>query len=183
MSGVVERADAYLAELLGGWNVLSTAIAIIIGSVVFYSIYTAEEPDTHPLLLSRQANVALVRQPGESATHRSTDVPFGFPLKSGLNVKTPGAPKWSSGRDGDLRDVWRRAVGGVLSDNGEPTKQVGKILTIYGRENVVDHDLSVLSKEINIIGQYVKDKGATCVGVYLPNSVEALSVVFGEYFV
>lgn len=179
MAGLLDRVDSQLDELLQSWNIWTTLLILLLAALVIYPLVTSSEPDTHPLLLTRQANIAPVRQPGESAVYRSLEVPNGYPLRSGLNVKEQGQSKWAPGKDGDLRDVWIRAVGGALDDEGQPTGQHGKILTIFGKQNVVDHDLKAITKEINAIGQYVKEQGASTVAVYLPNCIELLEVVFG----
>lgn len=67
--------------------------------------------------------------------YRSHASPHSMPLNAGLNVRDPGVGKWSRGRDGDLRDVWRRAAMG--GDDGAK----GKILTVLGTENIVDNKL------------------------------------------
>jgi hypothetical protein len=65
-------------------------------------------------------------------------------LNAGLNVKDPGQNKWSRGRNGDLRDVWRKAVRGRTDPEGNPTGEKGRIITIVGTEQTVDHDLGKL---------------------------------------
>lgn len=62
-------------------------------------------------------------------------------LNTGLNVKDPGANKWSRGRDGDLRDIWRRAVTGPTDDEGNSTGNSAHLFTVLGSENVIQHDL------------------------------------------
>lgn len=180
MAGLVERLDAQLDELLRGRNWLTLVILTLLLISLVYPLVTASDPDTHPLLLSRQANVSPVRQPGESAVYRSLEVPHGYPLKAGLGVRDAGTPKYAAGRHGDLRHIWQRTVQGEPDSDDKPTGKTGKILTVRGSEQVKEHALSDVTKEINIIGQYVKQKGANYVAVYLPNSVELLTVLFGE---
>ena len=67
-----------------------------------------------------------------------------MPLNSGLNVKDPGDPKWSRGRDGDLRDIWRKVVTGVVDRDGKETGQRGEILTVLGSEQVNKHKLGIV---------------------------------------
>lgn len=179
MAGVVERLDAQLERFFAGWNIWSTLLALLILVAFLYPLFSSQDPDTHPLLLSRQANVAAVRQPGESAVYRALEVPHGYPLKSGLNVKSKGASRWSAGRDGDLRDIWRRIVGGPESAEGESTGPPGKILTVFGKEDIEDHDLHFLSRQINVLGQFIKQQGGSNVAIYLPNSLELLLTIFG----
>jgi hypothetical protein len=93
------------------------------------------------MLLSRQAQASPVRQPGESAVFRSQAAPHGIPLNSGLGVKDPGDSKWARGRDGDLRDIWRKVVTGVQDKEGNETGEHGRIMTVLGTENVVEHDI------------------------------------------
>lgn len=133
--GLLENLDSGLSDLFGQWNIYSTALATALVLLISYRIMSAQEPDAHPLLLARQSMPSAVRNEGESATYRSSAVPHGMPLNQGLNVKEPGAPKWSRGRDGDLRDIWRKVVAG--GDNGA----MGRLLTVLGSEKVIEHKL------------------------------------------
>jgi hypothetical protein len=62
-----------------------------------------------------------------------------MPLNSGLNVKESGASRWAQGRDGDLRDIWRKAISGSSESNGPTGK--GRILTVLGTEKIIEHNL------------------------------------------
>jgi len=177
---LLERLDAHLDEFFRGWNWLSTVLALVLVLYLVYPLIVSGEPDTHPLLLSRQANISQIRQPGESAVYRSLDTPHNFPLRSGLNVKEAGAGKWATGKDGDLRDIWRRAVNGSVTENGMKMGETGKIHTVIG-QRVVDHDLKSITKQINVIGGFIKQQNVASVAVYLPNSVEVLVVIFGKW--
>jgi len=177
---LLETIDAHLDEFFKGWNWLSTILASILILYLVYPLIVSGEPDTHPLLLSRQANISQIRQPGESAVYRSLDTPHNFPLKSGLNVKEAGAAKWATGKAGDLRDVWRRALNGSVTEHGMSMGETGKFHTVIG-QRVIDHDLKSLTKEINIIGKFIKEQNVASAAVYLPNSVEVLVVIFGMF--
>ena len=174
MANVLEQLDAQVTELLRSWNVYTTVIAVIIAGFVLYPIFFAEEPDTHPFLLARQGRPSPVRNPGESAVYRSLEAPHGYPLRTGLNVKDPEAPRWAPGKDGDLRDIWRAVVRG--GTHGEK----GVIMSVFGKEAALEHNLQSISQEINIIGQQLRSSGGKRIGIYLPNSVEFLSAVFGK---
>ena len=113
--------------------------------------------------------------------YRSPEVPHGVPLKTGLNVKDAGAARWASGRDGDLRDVWREVQRGGSSDSEGKEVAKGKILTILGKEEVVEYDVEQLSKEIKILGEHWKGAGVQRVAIYLPNGVEYLLTIFGMH--
>lgn len=177
MANVVEQLDAKIAELLSSWNIYTTVITVIFAGFIVYPLFFWDEPDTHPLLLARQAQPSPIRHPGESATYRSVEVPHGYPLKTGLNVKDAGAPKWTAGRDGDVRDVWREVMKGLKgSDAASPASS---IMTIYGKDALVEHDLVEITKSINIIGKHLQKAGAAKVAIYLPNSVEYLAAIFG----
>ena len=182
MANLIERLDAQLEQLLAAWNIWTTCLVFALLLVLIYPLVTYREPDTHPLLLSRQSNVGMVRQPGESAVYRSLEVPHGLPLRSGLNVKSAGQSKWAPGRDGDIRDIWRRVVTGAPSDNGQSTSHRSKIQTVFGREEIETHDISDLSKQIKIVGQYIKQQGGVAVAIYLPNSIELLLAIFAGSF-
>ena len=94
-------------------------------------------------------------------------------------MKDPGAPKWTPGRSGDLRDIWRAAVRGALNEDGIPSGRQGKIFTVLGK-NMMEHNLNDISQEINIIGQYVRDSKVQTVVICLSDSVELLSTIFGS---
>ena len=170
MANALEQLDAHLANLLSGWNIYTTVIIIVLTTCILYPLFFARDADTHPLLLARQASATPIRFPGESATYRSLEVPQGYPLRSGLNVLDPDAPKWTTGKDGDIRDIWREALRGGSS-----------LLTIHGTSSIVEHDLVSITRQINVIGKHLKERGSKKVAIYLPNSVEFLTAVFGEY--
>lgn len=175
MANFLEQLDAQIAELFSSWNLYTTIIAVCLAAFVAYPIIFWEEPDTHPLLLARQSAPSPVRHSGESATYRSPEVPHGYPLKSGLNVKDAGAPRWAGGKDGDIRDIWREVMRG-----GEGDSPAGMIMTVMGKEGVYEHNLKDVSKEINIIGKHLQQTGGKRVAIYLPNELEYLSAIFGE---
>ncbi|KIW79660.1 hypothetical protein Z517_06274 [Fonsecaea pedrosoi CBS 271.37] len=181
-TGLAERIDSTIAEFFSSWNIWTTVLALGLAVFLIYPILTGRDPDTHPYLLARQAQVAPIRQSGESAVYRAIDIPHGYPLRAGLGVKDPGTPKWSSGRPGDLRDIWRAAVRGAVNEEGNPTGQRGKVVTVLGLEKVIDHNLEDLTLGINVIGQYVKRNNGQSVAVCLSNSVELLSSIFAGSF-
>jgi hypothetical protein len=174
MANAIEQLDQKLSNVLADWSILTTILALVIAATVAYPILYPNEPDTHPLLLARQSSVSPVRNKNESASYRSPEAPHGYPLKSGLNVKDEGAAKWSPGKDGDIRDIWRVVRRG--GENGEK----GAIMTILGKEEIDAHDIEQLSKEIEILGKHLKAAGVKSVAVYLPNSVEFLLTIFGR---
>lgn len=96
-------------------------------------------------------------------------------------MKPPGAPAYTAGKDGDLRDIWRRVTGEIPLDKNASAGQSGRILTIFGKEDIAEHNTGDLTKEINIIGKYLQEHGAKRVAVYLPNSVEFLASIFSVY--
>ncbi|KAJ4502467.1 hypothetical protein HRR78_008474 [Exophiala dermatitidis] len=172
--------DAAIAEFFSTWDIYTTILAIILTVVLIWPILSGREPDTHPFLLVRQAQVSPVRQPGHSAVYRAVDIPHGYPLRTGLGVKDPGAPRWTAGRPGDLRDIWRAAVRGPVKEDGTPTGQKSKILTVHGKDQVIEHGFDELTLGINVVGQYVKRNNGQSVAVCLSNSVELLSVIFAN---
>ena len=178
-TGPLAQLDAALGDLLADWNVYSTALATALVAYAGYNVFFAKDPDAHPYMLARQAIEAQIRQPGESATFRAPDVPHGYSLKTGLNVRDAGTPKWTAGRNGDLRDVWRAAVRGTVNDDGTPSGKQGKIYTVLGKK-AVERKVEDISQEINVIGQYICDKKAQSVAICLSDSVEFLALIFGE---
>ncbi|KAK4031600.1 hypothetical protein C8A01DRAFT_41951 [Parachaetomium inaequale] len=175
------RLDESVTGLFGQWNLWTSVIFTVFVGFLTYQIATRQDPDTHPFLLARQAQGSPVRQPGESPVYRSQGAPHGMPLNASLNVKDPGASKWSRGRDGDLRDVWRQAVAGVQEDG--PTKgATGRILTVLGTDKTVEHRLADITRQINLIGQHIADQGGNRVAIYLPNSVELVATLFACAF-
>ncbi|KIV92299.1 hypothetical protein PV10_06751 [Exophiala mesophila] len=179
---LAEKIDAILADFFSSWNLVSTVLVLLVIGLLTYPLLTSKDPDTHPFLLARQAQVAPVRHSGESAVYRAIDIPHGYPLRAGLGVKDPGTPRWSAGRPGDLRDIWRRAVSGSVKEDGTPTGEKGKIQTVLGRERIIDHDFADLTLDINVIGQHIKRNNGQSVAVCLSNSVELLSSIFAGSF-
>ena len=137
------QLDEAITSIIGDWDIYTTAIAAILVTFFAYQVFTSRDPDTHPMLLARQAQASPVRQPGESAVFRSHSAPYGIPLNSGLNIKDPGDSKWARGRDGDLRDIWRRVISGALDRDGKETGEFGSIMTVLGTENIIKHDLGL----------------------------------------
>ncbi|KAF2841374.1 hypothetical protein M501DRAFT_1000561 [Patellaria atrata CBS 101060] len=183
--GLLDDIDTHITNLLSGWNSYTILITLAIVSFGGYVIFSAVEPDTHPFLLLRQGQPSPVRQPGESAIYRSQHTPHGYPLQSGLNVKYPGEPRYTNGRTGDLRDIWRRVTGDLPVQDGQDTKTSatpGKILTVFGKEEVVEHNPKELSGDIVAIGSYLQKHGCRRVALYLPNSIEFLSALFAGAF-
>jgi hypothetical protein len=175
------RLDESVTGLFGQWNLWTSVIVTVFAGFLTYQIAARQDPDIHPLLLARQSQRSPVRQPGESPVYRSQGAPHGMPLNAGLNVKDPGASKWSRGRDGDLRDIWRQAVAGV--QEAGPTKgQTGRIMTVLGTDKVVEHHLRDLTRHINFIGQHLASQGGSRVAIYLPNSVELMVTLFACAF-
>ena len=60
----------------------SLVLLVLIVSALAISVYVSRsfQPLIHPLILSRQADVSQVRQPGESAVYRNANSPSGFDL-------------------------------------------------------------------------------------------------------
>ena len=167
----LERIDGQLGQLFAGWSIYTTILTLVFIAYLAYPVFFTYDSDTHPLLLARQASSSPVRQPGESAIYRSLESPYGYPLRTGLNVKDPGAPKWTSGRDGDIRDVWKKALEGVDGKKG-------RIISVMGKETF-EHSLTNLSRHINAIGGHLQKQDAKRVAICLPNSVEFLVAFFG----
>ncbi|KAL8873188.1 MAG: hypothetical protein Q9174_001309 [Haloplaca sp. 1 TL-2023] len=182
MTSLLQQLDSQLDQLFAGWNVYTTALAIGIASYLLYPLFFTKDPDTHPFLLARQSSPSYVRQPGESAVYRSLETPHSYPLKTGLNVKDSDAPRWAAGKDGDLRDVWKKAVQGPTSEDGKSTGEPGKIFTVLGKEETVEHKVEDVSREINAIGEYLSQHGASRVAIYVPNSLEFLVTLFASAF-
>lgn len=181
MPVLLETLDQKIAAALSDWNLYTTLIAVSIVGFLAYPIVFPSEPDTHPLLLARQASAAPVRNKNESAVYRSPEIPHGYPLKTGLNVKQPDEPRWKTGKDGDLRDIWREILrGGSIGGDGKKVPQ-GTIMSVFGKKEVQEHDLKRLCKEINVLGKFWKETGDGKVAIYLPNNIEYLVTIFGEY--
>lgn len=178
-SSALARLDALASDILADWNIYTTLIAGALISLTVYSFVTSKDPDIHPFLLARQSTAFPVRQPGESAAYRSLETPHGYPLRSGLNIKDPGAPRWTGGRRGDLRDIWKAAVRGEVSENGVVSGKQGKIYTVLGKK-AVEHSLDQVTQEINVIGRRLQEFGVKSVAVCLTDSVELLAAIFGS---
>ncbi|KAK0739772.1 hypothetical protein B0T21DRAFT_382730 [Apiosordaria backusii] len=174
------QLDEGVTGLFKQWNIWTSLIVTLFAGFITYQISTRQDPDIHPFLLARQSQASPVRQPGESSVYRPQAAPHGLPLHTGLNVKDPGANKWARGRDGDLRDIWRQTIAGVQEGDDKGAK--GRILTVEGTENVKEHDLDALTRQINLIGQHILDQGGNRVAIYLPNSVELIVTLFACAF-
>lgn len=167
--------------ILAEWNIYTTWIAGALITFASFSILLRKEPDVHPYLLARQATRGPVRQPGESAAYRSLETPHGFPLRSGLNVRDAGAPKWTGGRRGDLRDIWRTATRGAINEDGSISGKQGKIFTVLGNK-VIEHSLDSITQDINVVGRYLSDAKSKTVAICLTDSAELLTVIFAGAF-
>ncbi|QIX02098.1 hypothetical protein AMS68_007615 [Peltaster fructicola] len=181
MSSWIQQADAYVAETLKSWNIYTTVLAVILSALLIYPLFFPSEPDTHPLLLARQSVPAPIRQKGESAAYRASEVPHGYPLRSGLSVKDASAPRWTGGRDGDLRDIWREVAraGGVGPDGREIPR--GLIMRVFGKD-VTEYEIEDLTKEIIVLGKHFQDTGVTKLAIYLANDLEYLLAIFACSF-
>ncbi|KAL2789137.1 hypothetical protein BJX66DRAFT_339569 [Aspergillus keveii] len=181
-ASITEQLDGLLNNALADWNIYTSLIAGAIVTLAVVTLVTSKDPEIHPFLLARQSTAFPVRQPGESAAHRSLETPHGFPLRSGLNVKDPGAPKWTSGRNGDLRDVWKTAVRGAVEENNSSgTGKQGKIYTVLGKQ-AIEHSLVQTTAEINVVGKHLQSADAKTVAVCLTDSVELLGSIFAGAF-
>jgi hypothetical protein len=191
--------DETLSDVLGQWDKYSTSIVALFLGFFLYQAATRRDPDAHPMILARQAQASPIRNPGESPIFRSHSSPHGMELNSGLNVRDPGLSKWARGRNGDIRDVWRRISSGAIDKEGNLTGVKGRILTVLGSEQVIEHDLGEftvktpltlrlttfvdeISKQINIVGQHIKQNKGARVAIYLPNSIELLTTLFACAF-
>ncbi|KAF1833990.1 hypothetical protein BDW02DRAFT_355388 [Decorospora gaudefroyi] len=182
MAGLLEQLDGAISGLLTGWNVYTTALAFSIVGFLGWIIYDSADADTHPLLLARQAQASYVRQPRESAVYRAPETPHGYPLRTGLAVRPPGTPMYSAGKDGDLRDIWRRVTGEIPLEKGATSTGTAHIMTVFGKEGVTQHKVDDITMEIAIAGKHLQDRGATRVAIYLPNSLEFLCALFAGAF-
>ncbi|KAL5113588.1 hypothetical protein ACEQ8H_008536 [Pleosporales sp. CAS-2024a] len=182
MGGLLAQLDGAIAAALAGWNGYTTALALaLVGFVAWVACDTADA-DTHPLLLARQAQAAYVRQPGESAVFRSPETPHGYPLRTGLAVRPAGAPMYSAAKDGDLRDVWRRAAGHLPLDGGATSCGTATLMTVFGKDGVAEHAVDAVTRDMAVIGTHLHHHGATRVAIYLPNSIEFLAALFAGAF-
>jgi len=77
MGGLLEQLDGAISDLLAGWNLYTSLLAVAILGFVGWVLYDTADADTHPLLLARQAQASYVRQPRESAIFRSPETPHG----------------------------------------------------------------------------------------------------------
>ncbi|KAF1925047.1 uncharacterized protein M421DRAFT_71067 [Didymella exigua CBS 183.55] len=182
MAGLLEQLDGALSGLFHGWNAYSTVLVVGILGFVGWVVASDADADTHPLLLARQAQASYVRQPRESAVFRSPETPHGYPLRTGLAVKPAGAPMYSAGKDGDLRDIWRRVTGEIPLEKKASSRGTATLMTVQGTEQLSEHDISGVSKEMAIVGKHLQDHAAKRVAVYLPNSLEFLAVLFAGAF-
>ncbi|SZE99912.1 unnamed protein product [Blumeria hordei] len=182
MDNLLLKLDQYVVSIISRWDFLSTVL--FAGSIFsfFYLIINHRDPDAHPFLLARQSHPSQVRHEGESAVFRNLSAPHGGPLNSGLNIKVSGISKWAKGKDGDLRDVWRKVVSGAQDRQGSDTGISGKFYTILGSDKITEHDRADITRAINFIGKHIRQEGGARVAIYLPNSIEFLAALFACSF-
>lgn len=89
---------------------------------------------------------------------------------------------YSAGKDGDLRDIWRRVTGEIPLEKGAQSSGTAHIMTVFGKDGVSEHAIEDVTKEIAVIGKHLQGRGAKRVAVYLPNSVEFLCALFAGAF-
>ncbi|KAK9451981.1 uncharacterized protein V1518DRAFT_410057 [Limtongia smithiae] len=135
--------------------------------VITYRLIRQKYADIHPVALYHQSSISPVRNPGESAIHRSQLTPFTYPLIVGLNIRDGHAF-----RDGDLRDVWEFSKNGQI---GEFDKSTGEI-QYYAADKLAFKIMAAASK----FREYVP--GVSKVAIYLPNSIENVLVTFANAF-
>lgn len=143
LDNMMLKLDETVTGIVGEWDMVTTTIAAVLISFFAYQVFTFRDPDAHPMLLARQAQASPVRQQGESAVFRSHSAPHGVPLNSGLQIKDHGDSKWARGKDGDLRDVWRRVITGALDRDGKETGEIGTIETVLGTDKIIRHNLGL----------------------------------------
>jgi hypothetical protein len=94
-------------------------------------------------------------------------------------VRDKGAAKWSPGRQGDVRDVWRTAaLGGVGEDGEHDGSKVGRFVVCHGKEGR-EVRMAEVTGWINAFGTWTKERKGVKVVVALSNCVEMLACVFG----
>lgn len=181
MTNPIVKTDEVAQKIVGSWNIYSTALATSIAAVVGYKLLYSKEPDIHPFLLARQAAESELRRQGESATFRSLQTPHGYSLKTGLNISDPEAPKWTPGRDGDLRDIWKAVLRGAVD------ARTGRLLGVTSKFHVVlgqalqTYEAHQVTREINLIGRKIRELRGEYVAVCLCNSIELLAIIFGTF--
>lgn len=89
---------------------------------------------------------------------------------------------YSAGKDGDLRDIWRRVIGEIPLEKGATSSGTANVMTVFGKEGVSEHKVDDITKEITVVGTHLKERGAKKVAIYLPNSVEFLAALFAGAF-
>ncbi|KAI5287873.1 hypothetical protein KEM54_005661 [Ascosphaera aggregata] len=189
------QVDALVADFFAGWDRWSTLIFTLIVVILGYSFFFTGEEDIHSYFLARQASESPVRLENESATYRNLDTPHGYPLRRGLDIIDPDAPKWTSGRIGDLRDIWLSFAKGAVDKDGRSLGIKSEIRTVLGRF-VKAHSAEEITRQIEIIGKDLagdkyndnnnnNNKGHShgrTVVVCLSSSVELLATVFASAF-
>ena len=181
---LAESLDAAIASFFASHNPVTYLLLGILTVILVYPLITAADPDVHPFLLARQASAAPIRNQKESPVYRALDVPHGYPLRSALGVKDIGAPKWTSGRRGDLRDVLARAVSGPLNAaaDAHDASKVGKVWTLTGKDTQTPTEMKEVMRIVNAFGSFAQTRVSkdSKVAVCLSNSIELLACIFGK---
>lgn len=107
------------------------SLLVLIGLItllICYPYIKDNLQDINPAFLEHQASVGPTRRKGESAVYRSVNVPHGLSLTGGLRIRVGYKL-----RDGCLKDVWSRALGGRKADGkaGTVTKTADQTKFVF----------------------------------------------------
>lgn len=89
---------------------------------------------------------------------------------------------YSAGRDGDLRDIWRRVTGEIPLEKKASSSGTATLMTVLGKEDISEHNIAGVTKEIAVVGTHLQEHNARRVAVYLPNGLEFLVALFAGAF-
>ncbi len=70
-------------------------------------------------------------------------------------------------------------MSGPVGNDGKAAGKPGKVVSVLGKEEVIEFSLEKLTAELNAVGQHMQSHGGRRVAIYLPNSVELLVSLFG----
>lgn len=155
---------------------LIIVITLVLLLLLAWHIVSGELRDVDPAVLLNQTSISETREEGESAIHRSVDVPHGAPLTGGLRIQVNYKV-----RDGILKDVWQCALRN--GEIGQTTLQWGDVSYTTKQINWILHEISnYLTIKLGNGNNESYGKVAVCVRDLFSNP-QALLFILSSFFV
>ncbi|OUM54523.1 hypothetical protein BVG19_g3928 [[Candida] boidinii] len=147
--------------------------------------------DVDILALLNQSSTSHTRKLGETTIYRSIDVPHGFPLTTGLRIRSG-----YNLRDGNLKDIWYNCIIDLKESNNNNNNNIKSVNFLNDKNesisflklNKLCHDLensingSTKFKKINLMAPLNQINSLTvlCTGLFM-NSNYTLNYISNEF--